>query len=96
MNPTLEVLEKYGLITPTLVKDFIYGLSVSAWNDFIEELNESLQVKSDVVIEREHDLTPFNFVASSSIPGETGCSEERCRLAKIVMLGGMQAYFATV
>jgi len=93
MNPTIDVLEKYGLITSERVKDHIYSLNSLNWNDLLEELNESLRVQGEVPINQESDLTPFNFVASSSIRGETGCSAETCRLSKTNMLGRYAGLF---
>jgi hypothetical protein len=92
MNPTIELLEKYQIITPEAVNDYVYGLQTTQWNDFQDELKETFRLDSEL-IDPEQDLGLFSFLASSSIRGESGCRTERCRLAKVNMIGRYAGLF---
>ncbi|HET9283579.1 MAG TPA: hypothetical protein VFR24_16605 [Candidatus Angelobacter sp.] len=92
MNPTIEILERYGLITPDRIREYVNRLDLTGWNALQEQLKETLKSEPEV-IDPEPDLTPFNFMASSAIRGESGCSTEKCRLEKVNMLARFAGLF---
>jgi hypothetical protein len=92
MNKTIAVLENHGLVDPDRVLDMIATVSRGKWNALSSELKESLDESLDVV-QAEHDLTPFNFVASASLRGLGGCSSPKCRLKKTRMISRYAALF---
>jgi hypothetical protein len=92
MNSTIDVLERYGLITPERIRQHVNRLDMNEWNNLQSELKDTLHSQPDVV-EPEPDLTPFNFMASSAIRGESGCDAESCRLQKVNMLARFAGLF---
>jgi hypothetical protein len=92
MNSTIDVLEKYGLVTEERARDFAATLTHATWNLVCHELRDSLVCDLDI-FEPIVDLNPFNFLASASLRGDAGCAGLRCRMRKVNMIGRYAGLF---
>lgn len=82
--PLIECFENYGLVGEAN----IYRFFKTAKRKQLVALREDIERANREDRDTLNQVTPsiFNFFASSSIRGDFGCSEPRCRLRKIASL----------
>jgi hypothetical protein len=89
----VEVMEKYGLISNEAVQRLVFELPFKKVVTVQEELESALKADGSEVSGAESSLSSFNFVASASFRGDSGCSMWACHTHKVEILARYAACF---
>jgi|GEM_PF-5299626 hypothetical protein len=92
MNQIIDILENRGLISSDKISEAAHNITAKEWDNLAADLRESLKPDLSIVAP-DQDINPFNFLASTSLRGQAGCSSFRCRSRKIELVGRYAALF---
>jgi hypothetical protein len=96
MKHFFEVLELKGIFSEEsipAIEKLSKKDSIKLYEDLYSSVFDSQQRVSPLAAGRDSD--PFNFLASSSIRGDSTCDEPRCRIIKLDFLARFSALYAT-
>lgn len=96
MNPVVAVLEKFDIVSANNADERIFRSPLSKIQQLSDELKAALYQLRHV---QSHELTDdsldaFNFLASSSMRGDSTCQAWECRSKKLDLLGRFAALYA--
>lgn len=91
MNAVLQILENRGLISAESVERFFDEREFRDVGDVQEELWAALA--PEAADSKPSAVDPFNFVASASMRGDSGCGNPECRLHKVTLLARYAALY---
>lgn len=91
MNRTIDILENVGLIDIETVQEQLEKLPEDRVYALVNELEESIKPELDIT--QDGTTLPFNFVASASLRGDSGCSSLRCHKRKTQMVARYAGLF---
>ena len=87
MHVIAAFLEKHGLISEDRVESYARNSEIPQLFDAYQEFHDSLLSESRrIITEDRHALQPFNFLAGSSLRGDSGCGAWDCRAQKLEIL----------
>src|SRR5712692_7624979 len=95
MDRIISLLEENRLTSPDRATDFALRRDFSEVRSLRDSIYESLRAEAEKA--RGHQvaesLDAYNFLASSSLRGDTGCVRWDCRLRKVRILGRYGALY---
>jgi hypothetical protein len=88
LNQVIEILENNGLVSEELVSRFAHQGPTKSVLRVQDAIHEALEASFEDVLERRlpPSESPFNFVASASMRGETTCQVWNCQVTRIAAL----------
>jgi hypothetical protein len=89
----VETLEKWGLVSAQAVQRLVSDLPFKEIVKIREENENSLVDDTKRNASPEDSFSPFNFIASASFRGDSGCSSWRCYTRKAEILARYAACF---
>ena len=92
-NNLIDVLENYGLISTESVQRIVYELPFKQLEKIREEIDQSLIPHASASTVPDDSFSSFNFLASASFRGDTGCSSWACHIKKADILARYAAIF---
>ena len=95
MNRVIEILENNGLVSEELAERFIFNTPRKLVLKIRESIYEALVAECEDVRSGSLPICdgPFNFVASASMRGDSGCVERSCHLNKVAALSRYAALY---
>jgi hypothetical protein len=97
MDPTIESLEKYGLVQDEdslRVREFTKTKILRLHRELYSAVFDQ-QMKEFSQGDAPQDIDPFSFVASKSLRGASDCGSYFCQVQKLDVLGRYAALYAT-
>src|SRR5437764_8442947 len=92
MNSTIAILEEHGLIDIDQSFPVLRKLTDKQLRKLLDKLDDSLTSELDTY-EKPEGLTPFSFLASASLRGDSGCTAIGCRINKARIIARYSALF---
>jgi hypothetical protein len=90
----IAALEERGLASPAVVAERIMSWPTERVLDAALGLFENLDPKDDLGQQPNDSLAPFNFIASSTLSGLSGCREWTCRMRRSELLARYAALYS--
>src|SRR5262249_48644944 len=92
MQESVELLERYGLLTPDHIWNAVFRLPTRAIFRLSEELEPLVRANSVPTV--QSDIGTFNFLASTSMRGDLICRGWSCKSRKLATLARLAALYA--
>src|SRR5713101_91390 len=93
-HPVYRLLEREGLLSPRKVHAYVFNSSVRLlellWGDLYSSISSAGDVRE---MGFDTSIDAYNFLAGSSIRGDSGCFHWRCRLKKARLLARYAALY---
>ena len=89
----IDTLENYGLVSTQAVERLTSELPFKQIIKIREDIQNALYADTDSYSGPEESFSPFNFIASASFRGDTGCGTWRCHTQKAEILARYAACF---
>jgi len=89
----VETLEKWGLVSTKAVESLVFELPFKQVVKIREEVESSIVDDANRNASPEDSVSPFNFIASASFRGDSGCSSWQCHTRKSQILARYAACF---
>jgi hypothetical protein len=89
----VDVMETYGLVSTQAVERLVFELPFKKIVQIQEDLEAALAADGNATEESDQSSSSFNFVASASFRGDSGCRMWLCHTRKVEILARYAACF---